>query len=100
QVALVVDHGAGVDHLGDALGGFLSSEHGKQVFNRDWAHFSWKLIHGSHNGALFHEIPRLLGSVDRRDLDAGAVGVAGGLEDAVQHHVGSAEQTVHVLIGL
>src|ERR1700677_1007051 len=100
QVALVVDHSAGVDHLGDAVGGLLSSEHGDQVFNRDWAHFSWKLSHSSHNSALFHKIHRLLGSVDRQDLDAGAVGVAGALEDAVQHHIGSAKQTIHVLIRL
>src|SRR3984957_10487294 len=100
QVALVIDHGAGVDHLGDAVGGLFSAEHGEQVFNRDRAHFAWKLSHGSHNGALFHEIHRLLGSVDRQDLGAGAVGVASGLQHPIQHHIGSAEQTVHVLIGL
>src|ERR1700691_3603512 len=100
QVALVVDHSAGVDHLGDAVGGLLSSEHGHQVFNRDWTHLARKLSHGTHNGALFYEVHRLLGPVDRQDLDASAVGVASGLEDAVQHHVGSAEQTVHVLVGL
>src|SRR5580704_2468639 len=65
QVALVVDHSAGVDHFGDAVGGLLSSEHGEQVFNRDWTHLAGKLSHGPHNGALFYEIHRLLGSVDR-----------------------------------
>src|ERR1700722_17511915 len=59
-----------------------------------------KLSHGSYDGALFYEIDRLLGSVDRQDLDAGAVGVASSLQDAVQHHVGSAEQTIHLLVGL
>src|ERR1700722_3899649 len=83
QVALVVDHGAGVDHLGDAVGGLRSAQDCEQILNRDWTHLAGELSHGPHDGALFHEVHRLLGSVDRQDLDAGAVGVASGLEDAV-----------------
>ena len=39
-------------------------------------------------------------STDRIFSHARAVGVACGLEDTVQHHVGSAEQAGHVLVGL